>query len=274
MEPLATPERWFGPFDRAVFEAELAHCPANAYDWKTGQLMASIHSWLLRVDGKVILIDTCCGNGKNRPGWPGFHQLNYPYLERLHAAGVSPEDVDIVLCTHLHVDHVGWNTRQEGGRWVPTFPNARYLVARQELETMLARIARPETHPIERMTWNDSVLPIEEAGLLELTASSCVVLPGLRLEPAHGHTPGHVAIHLESRGERAVFSGDALHFPVQVPLWHWPAIVDKDPAQGIATRRELLENCAETGAWLLPAHFSAPHGVKISRRDDSFAIIC
>ena len=270
--PLATPAQWFGDCDRAALSEALAALPRGYYDPATDHLTSSFHTWVLRVDGKTILIDTCSGNHKERPGWPIFHMLDHPYLERLKAAGIEPEDVDVVMCTHLHADHVGWNTRLENGRWVPTFPNARYLMGREEMAWFQAHVARPDTLPLEVNTYNDSVLPVVEAGRVELVAGDAEIVRGLRLRPTPGHTPGHLGVELESGGERALFCGDALHFPLQIPLWHWPTLVDKDPAQGAATRGDIVRRCAETGALLLPAHFLAPYGAYVRERAEQFSI--
>ena len=270
--PLTQPRQWFGDCDQAVLREALAALPAGYYDPTSQYLTSSFHSWVLRVGGKTILIDTCSGNHKDRPSFPIFHMLNQPYLQRLKDIGVRPEDVDVVMCTHLHGDHVGWNTQLGDGRWVPTFPNARYLMGRRELEWFQAHVTRPDTAALEVNTYNDSVLPVVEAEQVELVGDDAEIVPGLRIWPTPGHTPGHLGVKLESGGERALFCGDALHFPLQIPLWHWPTLVDKDPAQGAATRGEIVKHCAEKGALLLPAHFLAPYGGYVSERAEQFSI--
>jgi glyoxylase-like metal-dependent hydrolase (beta-lactamase superfamily II) len=270
--PMMRPEDWFGDFDRAAFEVELSWMAPDYYRPETNQLVSSVHTWVLRVEGKVILIDTCSGNHKPRAGWPAFHMLDQPYLERLAAAGVAPEEVDMVMCTHLHVDHIGWNTRLENGTWVPTFPNACYLMSGVEHAYYAERVGRADTLEIEVNAYNDSVLPVVEAGRHVFLEGSETLAKGLTLRPIPGHTPGQTAVALESRGARAFFSGDAFHFPLQVPLWHWRNLIDHDPDQGCETRRAILEHCVEHDTLLLPAHFPYPHGFHVKRRGEGFVI--
>jgi len=270
--PFVTPAMWFGAYDVKAFEAQLPWMAPRYFDPASGRMLSSVHTWVLRQGGKTILVDTCNGNHKNRPGWDAFHMLDQPYLQRLAAAGVLPEEVDIVMCTHLHIDHVGWNTKLENGKWVPTFPNARYLMSRTDKEFFEQNSKRPETTPATVNTYNDSVLPIIEAGMDVLVDGTEEIAAGLRLVNAPGHTPGHVGIDLNSKGKRALFSADAFHFPLQVPLWHWRGVFDADPDLACKCRRQFLEHCVEHDALLLPAHFTAPHGGHISAHGDSFAI--
>lgn len=273
VSPLLDPKFWYGnDYDRAAFAAEVAALGPGYYDAATGMMVTSIHSWVLRTGGKTILIDTCVGNHKDRESWPAFHMLDQPYLERLAAAGVAPDEVDMVMCTHLHADHVGWNTRLENGRWVPAFPNARYLMSGIEHDWAAAHARAPGTGQLEINAYNDSVLPIVEAGRHVFIDGTETLAPGLSLRPIPGHTPGQTGVVLDSGGTRAFFIGDALHFPVQVPLWHWPVVFDHDPAQGCDTRRQILEHCVEHGALLMPAHFPDPFGCHIHDRGGRFEV--
>ena len=180
-----------------------------------GELVAlSIHSIVLRVAGRVILIDTCVGEHKPRPRQPHWHERgNTDYLAHLDALGIVPENVDMVFCTHLHADHVGWNTRLENGRWVPTFPNARYLVGRTELahwETML------KTEPAAMVNHNsyaDSVLPVIEAGQVDLIDGEHDILDGLSVRPLPGHTPGQIGLSVRRQDQGCLIVGDAIHHP-------------------------------------------------------------
>lgn len=268
--PISTPAQWFGERDPDEMRAVLASQPQGCFDPARGMLNISLHTWLLRSNGKTILIDTCVGNHKDRTGIDVFHMLDHPWLARLKAAGVEPEDVDFVMCSHLHSDHVGWNTRLENGRWVPTFPNARYIVGRTELAAQQDRIVQPGVHAIEINPYNDSVLPVIESGLLDAVDGDVQVVPGLRLWPTPGHTPGHMGLLLDSGGASALFVGDALHFPLQVPFWHWHTLVDADSHKAAETRGNIMKHCAETGALLMPAHFLAPHACHVREKGGEF----
>ncbi|MFB7634614.1 MBL fold metallo-hydrolase [Streptomyces sp. NPDC056149] len=235
----------------------------DEHDWlrpdfadEDGILRLSTHSFALTVGGLRVLIDTGIGNGKTRAN-PAWHDLHTDYLQRLTAAGFAPESVDLVILTHLHADHVGWNTREHGGTWVPTFPNARYVASRAERE-FWAGYAMDE--PRQQM-FRDSVLPVEEAGLLDLVAvppEGVEVTPGLRLLPTPGHTPGHVAVEISSRGATALVTGDCTHHPVQFADPAIGSCVDIDPAQALATRRTLFTRLADAETLVLGTHFPPP----------------
>jgi glyoxylase-like metal-dependent hydrolase (beta-lactamase superfamily II) len=267
-----TMQAWFPDFDReAVKPHECWLCPTH-YDPESGHFAMPVHSWLLKVGGYNVLIDTCMGNHKSRPGLMEMHMLANRYLERMTDCGVTPDDIDYVLCTHLHVDHVGWNTRLSNGRWVPTFPNAKYVFSRTEFEAAKAEAAHPDSPPFLKAAFEDSIFPIAEAGKAHLVDGVQEFLDCLTLRPAPGHSPGHVRIELNSRGERGVFAGDMLHSPVQVPFWNWSSRVCWDKAMSAKSRRELLEFCASENALLLPAHFEAPHVGRIRQSAESFSI--
>jgi glyoxylase-like metal-dependent hydrolase (beta-lactamase superfamily II) len=221
-----------------------------------GVLRLASHSFAVSVGELRILVDTGIGNGKQRAN-PAWHDLRTGYLDRLAEAGFTPESVDLVVLTHLHTDHVGWNTREVDGAWVPTFPNARYLTSRVERE-FWAGAAMDE--PRQQM-FRDSVLPVEDAGLLDLVdvaADGTEVAPGVRLVPTPGHTPGHVAVRLDSGGQTALITGDCVHHPVQVPRPEITSCVDIDPALAERTRRELLTSLTGTTTLVLGTHFPAP----------------
>jgi len=201
-----------------------------------------------------------------------MHHLNNRYLERMAAVGVAPGDIDYVLCTHLHVDHVGWNTRLENGRWVPTFPNAKYVFSRREYEAAKAEAAGADAPGFIKNTFADSVLPVVESGKACLVDDVHELLDCLTLRSAPGHSPGHVRIELASHGEQGVFAGDILHSPLQIPLWQWSSVVCWDGKMAAQARRELLEFCCDENALLIPGHFEAPYVGRIRRADDTFAI--
>ena len=213
-----------------------------------GRFLMSIHSFILRTPGLTVLVDTCVGNDKPRQN-PGWHMLQTDFLDRLAAAGCPPESVDLVLCTHLHVDHVGWNTRLVGGRWVPTFPRARYVVAGEEWEYW-----RYEKDACIA----DSVVPVVEHGQVDLVESDHALGRWLRFEPSPGHTPGHVSVRLETSAGRAVFSGDLMHRVVQVAEPRWSSRFCADPVRAAATRRDFVERLADSGVLVLAAHFPCP----------------
>ena len=267
------PEQYLDGFDRETLAQHLDWLVPHHYSPDHDRLITSIHSWLIRTDRHTILLDSCAGNHKDRPGFSRFHQLDTPFLQRLRAAGVPPEEIDIVLCTHLHADHVGWNTMLVDGRWVPTFPNAKYLFSRTENE-----IGDPARNPAAHAdlqrggAYRDSVLPVIEAGQAVLLDGTHAIDDAMMVEPAPGHTPGHVILKLVDRGERALFCGDALHHPLQVYAPHWNSRFCELPEEARGTRRRVLEHCAEHSALLFPVHFGAPHVGAITSAGDTFSI--
>ena len=182
----------FPDWDPAVMETHGHWLAPNYVNVERMAVVMSLHTWVIRLGGKTVLVDTCIGNHKDRMPAERWHQQDNPYIERLAAAGVAPEEVDYVLCTHLHVDHIGWNTRLDNGRWVPTFPNARYLFSRTEYEHFLA-----SAEGMDKASFDDSIVPVVETGQAEMTAGEHGIAEGMWIEPAPGHTPGHVALKLE-----------------------------------------------------------------------------
>ena len=187
---------------------------SDLYSQDQRLLVISIQSFLIRSAEKTILIDTCSGNCKQRQR-PFFSERRWDWLDKLRSAGVAPEDVNIVACSHLHVDHVGWNTRLENGRWVPTFPNARYLIARKEWDFWrsmpgIASLARTGDFI------SDSVLPIINSGKADLIDDHFKVSERVSIEPGHGHTPGHFLVSISCSDQRAVLTGDLMHTPLQL----------------------------------------------------------
>ena len=268
-EPNFNAVKFFADWDPAVLDEHRDWLTPNHYDSASGLLKLSVHSWLLTVGGKRILIDTCVGNHKSREARPLWHLQDRPYLARLAAAGAKPEDIDMVMCTHLHVDHVGWNTRPENGRWVPTFPNARYIFSREDYNHYLAIDLDPETGPANLGSFRDSVLPVMDAGLAQMVSGAQALDEHLSVEPAPGHTPGTIAIKFESRGMRAVFCGDILHHALQVYRPHWNSFACGHADNARQSRRKVLEECA-SGALLMPAHFGAPFACHIDHKAEGF----
>ncbi|MGI3902253.1 MAG: MBL fold metallo-hydrolase [Janthinobacterium lividum] len=235
----------------------------------------SFHSYVLRSGGRTILVDTCVGNCKERRSLPSWNMLRTPFLENLAAVGVRPEDVDIVLSTHLHADHVGWNTRLLDGRWVPTFPNARYLMERTEFEHFRDLHATHPAVPVTRGAFADSVLPVVDSGQAMLVEMDHV-LEGIRgdgiwLEPSVGHSPGHVCVHVGKGRDQAILSGDVIHSPIQFTHPDLCSAADFDRDGSRRSRRALMERLAETGALLLTSHFPNPTAGRLSRQGDGYA---
>ena len=229
-----------------------------------GVAVMSVHALIVESAGCKVLVDTCIGNDKQRP-IPGWNERSGPFLEDLAQAGHPPESVDRVLCTHLHVDHVGWNTRLEAGRWVPTFPNARYLFGRAEFDYW----AQEEEMPYGDVM-GDSVHPVVEAGLVDFVDTDHVVGEGVRLEPTPGHTPGHVSVRISSQGEEAVITGDLMHHPAQCAHPDWESSADWDADTARKTRRDFLERHADTQTLVLGTHFATPTAGRIVRHGDAW----
>lgn len=182
-----------------------------------GRMRGSIHSLVIDTPDRNILVDTCVGNDKER-AVPAWNKLQTKFLEDLKDRGYPIESIDTVLCTHLHIDHVGWNTRLVDGKWVPTFPHARYLFGEKEFEHWTR--TEPEGSA-QSLIMADSVMPIVDAGLHTLVSQDAQICPEVSLIPSPGHTPGHVSVLIESKGESALITGDFLHHPCQMAHPEW-----------------------------------------------------
>lgn len=233
------------------------------FDSEVNACLLSQHAWLIEVKDKRILVDPCVGHQRNRPSLQYYHMLDSPFLDRLAALGATPESIDIVFCTHLHLDHCGWNTRLQDGRWVPTFPNARYIFSRAEEDFWRRELAGEVPEQIfNAFVYDECVAPVIAAGLADLVDPGARIADCITLIDAGGHTAGHVAGVLESGGEGAVLAGDAIHHPIQVLYPDRPIHAD-EPERARLTRHRLLTLCAEKDYWFAPAHFRAPHMCKI-----------
>jgi len=216
----------------------------------SGCLVMPVLSYLVRTRHHNILMDTCCGHEKTYAEPRAWHQpSNAAWLQRLHATGITPEQIDYVFCTHLHSDHVGWNTRLIDGRWVPTFPNATYVFARDEVNV---------TEAEERLIYSENVLPIIEAKQALLVDTDYALDDQVWLEPTIGHTAGHVAIHFKSGPDRAVMCGDLIHSPLQLAEPDWSCNSDFDLELSVATRRAFLDKYCDTESLVMTAHFPLP----------------
>lgn len=216
----------------------------------------AIQSFVLRIGGKTLLIDCCIGDHKDIPEIPAWHhRRGSGFLDRLRQTGVDPAEVDLVFCTHLHVDHVGWNTRQDNGLWQPTFPNARYLFGRRELADWMTQHDTGRALPIHARALEQSVIPIVEAGKADLVDDGHELGPGLQLAPLPGHTSGQMGLVVNYARDRAIFCGDAIHHPLQIfqPGLSTSTCVDQKLAA--ETRENILAEAAESGRLVVPAHF-------------------
>jgi glyoxylase-like metal-dependent hydrolase (beta-lactamase superfamily II) len=237
-----------------------------------GMVHAAMQTWVLRSAGRTILIDTGLGNDKTRPAVPAWDHLSLDFLGSLARAGVRPEDVDLVVNTHLHVDHIGWNTRLDDGRWVPTFPNATYLMPRADFLFFDPATNAGIAGGVNENAYEDSVTPVHASGQVQLWEGSHTVDANLRLEAAPGHTPGASVLKLSSGEDRALFAGDIFHTPLQLTELDHSSCFDEDPRTAARTRRELLGWAADSNALVVPAHLSGHGALEIERRGGAFAV--
>ena len=227
----------------------------------------SIHTFVIRTAHHTILVDTCVGDDKER-GIEQWHRLDSGYLDRLAAAGVDPSEVDFVFCTHLHPDHVGWNTRLADGQWRPTFPNARYLFHKAEWDHLQA-----SADPIDAALLQDSLDPIVDAGQATMVDSDHVIEDGVRLTPTPGHTPGHCSVRLGTGATQAVITGDMIHHPSQVAEPGWVTRFCWDKPMAVRTRTEFLKGVADCDTWVLGTHFAPPTATRVVDTGNGFAIV-
>lgn len=264
------PSQQFPDFDPSIFDTFPELRDIDRIDPQTGSTFASIHAWLVRHGGEIILVDTATGNGKERldPKFGRFHMLDTDFLGELARHGVKPEDVDVVVNTHMHVDHSGWNTRLVDGRWVPTFPNARYVFGRDEYANWqpggVTALAQPEGRPVIV----DSIEPVVEAGIVDWVGDGDELRPGMTFRAAPGHTSGQLVLEVVSDGQMAIFTGDCMHRAMQVFKPDLNCFLCEDNTLAPVTRARLLERCAENDALIFPAHFDRPHAGRIARRAD------
>lgn len=216
-----------------------------------GRIILSMHALVIEADEKLIVVDTCIGNDKER-AYPRWHQMQTNFLERFEAQGFDPDAVDVVLCTHMHVDHVGWNTRWQDDGWQPTFSNARYLYAQEEWAHW--QTEEQEYGPVVE----DSVQPIFDAGLADVVPSNHQVSNAVRLISTPGHTPGHVSVGVESQGQSALITGDMIHHPCQILHPKWSSLADVDGNLGVVTRDAFLAQYGDTETLIIGTHFATP----------------
>ncbi|BFV60891.1 MBL fold metallo-hydrolase [Kitasatospora sp. CMC57] len=239
---------------------------------ETERAGGALQTWVLRSGGRTVVVDTGVGNGRERPG-SQFHHWQGDFPGLLARAGIAPEEVDVVVNTHLHIDHVGWNTTPVEGGWAPTFPNARYLLPAADErwfgpENEYAKGARA----VDRLIYQDSIGPVHQAGLVDLWDGTHRIDEHLTLESAPGHTPGSAVLRLSSGGDRAVFVGDLMHSPVQILRPSCSSCLCLDPVQAAVSRRRILERASEERELVIPAHFGGAGAVQVRKVRDGFAL--
>jgi len=262
-----TPQENFPDATEELVRLHVDWLAPDAYDPDSNQLIMPTQAYVVRSGRHTVVIDTCIGNNKrhdaNYPNWS--NRTDFKLLEDMTAMGVHPEEVDYVMCTHLHVDHCGWNTRLQDGRWVPSFPNARYIFNQRELT-----FAEDQVRVANDVTYEDSVLPILESGQAVVVDNEFALDDALWLEPTPGHTPGHVAVRMRSREQNGVMSGDLIHTPLQLAYPDWSPVYDDDPAEGARTRRRFLEQQCDQDILMMTAHFPLPSMGRVVSQGDGF----
>jgi len=233
-----------------------------------GRLKMSIHALLVETPSQRIIVDTCVGNDKENRRIPAWNKLQTSFLADLASAGYARETIDTVVCTHLHVDHAGWNTMLVGGSWVPTFPNARYLMGRVEFEHWTSQ------HEGEDMAvvLADSVTPVSQAGLVDLVETDHRICDEVSLVPTPGHTPGHVSVRIASNGEEGLITGDFMHHPCQIARPEWSSRADSNPAEARRTRERMLTRLADVPILVIGTHFAGRTVGRVVREGDAFRL--
>lgn len=253
--PWRKPEDFFPGFDKATFDEHLPHLEPEVYDQALGLMVMTYQTFVIRTPQSTILVDTCTGEDKGHPApfdFPGKER----WREELFNLGVTYESVDYVFCTHLHIDHTGWNTTLKDGRWVPTFPNAKYIFHKKEYAAWEAEHAKGANPP--GTVFQDNCLPIVEAGQAVLVDDDYKLDDLITLTPTPGHSPHHCCVNITSNGEKAVITGDLMHHAIQCRLPDWSANPDWDQAQSAESRHAFFKDVAGTDTLLLPIHFPAP----------------
>lgn len=265
--PTHDPALLYPKFDRAVIERERSWLVPHHYQPDMDRLLIAMQIWLVKAGNRLILIDTGVGNRKNR-SIERMHQLNTLFLHWLTAAGAPRDRITDVVMTHLHLDHIGWNTMLVDDRWQPTFPNARYHFPKTDLDHFIAE--RDRDGAFDDGSIADSVTPVFDAGLAGYLPEGGRFLDLFELVPAPGHTPGMISLWFEAGGRAAVFSADIMHHPLQIVRPDWNTAYCILPDAALETRANFLDRAATTGAFVMPCHFGAPHAGFIRRQGDGY----
>lgn len=247
----------------------------DVIDIPGGKLGLAFRAYLIKVGELNVLVDACNGNHKQRPTAKWQHELDRTdFLDALNAAGVNPAQIDIVVCTHLHCDHVGWLTELAGDQWAPTFPNATHFFSEREFSYFEDKLQVSDTTMVNHGSFEDSVLPVVKMCKYSLVKNDAILVDDVKgivkLVSTPGHSVDHVAISVQSRGQEALICGDAIHHPIQLDLPRMPMRADFEPELAVSTRLYILEHCANTGAWLLAGHFSTGPFTKVRKHKDRF----
>lgn len=260
---------FFVGFDELLYRRYENLLPTGQTIPSEGRIVLAFQSFVVRTPRSIALIDTCCGEDKFLPG-PMPHSTAR-WRDGLHALGLSEGDIDYVFCTHLHIDHTGWNTRLERGWWVPNFPNAIYLFSRREYAYWEALAKSGEARPrIVDGIWEMNCLPIVEAGQALLVDDGHVLDEYLSLIPTPGHSPHHVCVRISSGGHDAIAIGDLMHSAIQCAEPGWSSTACWDPAAASMSRRRILDGAADRGTLILPVHFPHPSVGRVERNGDGF----
>jgi len=233
-----------------------------------GKMILRIQALVVESQGQRIIVDTCVGNDKPRPT-PLFDKLQTTFFDDLVAAGFEPDSIDQVICTHMHVDHVGWNTKLVDGQWVPTFPKARYLFGRTEFEHW----SRTDETAVYGDLMGDSVDPIVAAGLSMLVDNDHHLTDEVYLEPTPGHTPGHNSVRIRSAGQEAVITGDMIHHPIQFPMPDLTSDADTSNAGAVATRRAAFDRWCKAGLLVIGTHFAGVGAGRLEADGDTWRLV-
>lgn len=263
------PKELFLSYDKSELEKHLNLISPYFYDTSTESLILSVHSYLVIIDNETILIDTCIGNYKNRNFYTKGNQLNTSYIEKLSDI-IHPSKINKVICTHLHLDHVGWNTIYDNQRWLPTFKNAIYLFSKVDYNYWKKMRETKDPKDITDGCFEDSITPIIQSGQAIFIDSKYKVNNHMYIESLPGHSPGHFCIYLSSADDEVVFSGDTFHHPIQILKPQWSTVFCSDPELSSQSRQLFLNKNANTGRKIFPAHFPAPTVVEIIKKANCF----
>jgi glyoxylase-like metal-dependent hydrolase (beta-lactamase superfamily II) len=267
--PWRRPEDMFPAYDPVIGKRHLAELEPFIFDPASGRLVITYQTFVVRTGKRTILVDTCTGEDKGYP--PPMDFPKSPWLDGFRAAGLRFEDIDYVFCTHLHIDHCGWNTLLHDGRWVPTFPNAKYVFHKREYEAWEEATKRGAQPPGN--VWRFNCEPVVAAGQALLVDDDFALDDTITLTPTPGHSPCHCCVNISSRGQRAVVTGDLMHHALQCREPDWSTVFDWDPKEAARSRRRFLGEVADTGVMVMPVHFPHPTAGRVEADGDRFRYV-